>query len=305
MKVFTLKNCTSAILSAGCLIFIATIIVIFIIVRNYNNKKPLFYFNNKLNIEKPIDNIYKDTQNTKLNSNNKQVLIKVGLIADTENYWDNTNKAIDYLENQDIKFIIHLGDVTILGVPEDLKTAKELFNKSSVKIYPVPGDRDLWKSRQTQNGLAAFNSVFGNSYGVVEENGIKFLLLDNANIYEGINDDQWKFIHENIDTSNFVFFHNPIFFKDNFLFGDKGMGQYDEEVDKQRQELLALIRKSPVKAVFAGNQHLFSETVDSEDTDLFHYVIGSLNSERNLELPNFSILTIYDDGDYYIEKIVL
>ncbi len=96
-----------------------------------------------------------------------------------------------------------------------------------------------------------------------------------------------------------------IYFNEDYLFGEKGMGQFNDDVELQRQALLSLVRSSNVKAVIAGNQHFFSEIVDPEDKSLNHYVIGSLNSERNVEFPNFSTLTVYEDGDYYIEKIVL
>ena len=305
MKHLGIKNCFSAFLAIGCLFTIAIIIVVLIFIRNLKEDKPLFYFNNDISIQDLEEKDNDITRNSHLYPKNKTKLMEILLISDTEDFWENTKRALEAGKNGNVDFGIHLGDVTHLGVPSKLSEAKELFDNSGVTLYPIPGDRDLWKSRQTTDGLAAFKDVFGEDYRVVDYRGIKFLLIDNSNIYEGIDDKQWSFIDENISDTDFVFFHNPIYFNESYLFGDKGMGQYSQDVEQQRIRLLETIRKSNVKAVFAGNQHMFSETVDKEKQGLNHYVIGSLNPDRNLQMPNFSTLTIYEDGDYYVKKIDL
>ncbi len=198
MKRLTFKNCITAVIASGCLLIIAIIIVIFIVIRNLQDGKPLLFFNNEIKLDELNNDSKNDTLYSKMQSKDKQIAIKIGLISDTENYWNNTQKAIDGLENKKVNFIVHLGDVTKLGVQEDLLKAKEIFNGSSVKVYPVPGDRDLWKSRQTQEALSAFNSVFGESYRIEEAGGYKFLFIDNSNIYEGIDDKQWVFINDHM-----------------------------------------------------------------------------------------------------------
>lgn len=302
MKIFSFKNCLSTILSLGCLTVILIVIFALIFYRNIKNDKPLFFFNNIIEIPEPNKQEFNQTN---LYPKNKNEVLKILLISDTEDFWMTTQQALEQGKNEQVDFVIHLGDVTHLGVPEKLSEAKDLFEKSDLKIYPVPGDRDLWKSRQSSDGLKAFNDVFGQSYRFIESGGYGFLLIDNSNIYEGIDDKQWDFITKNIQEADFVFMHNPIYFNKSYLLGDKGMGQYSQDVEEQRLKLLDLVRESDVKAVFAGNQHYFSETNDSEKTALNHYVVGSLNKERNLEIPNFSILYIYEDGDFYLRKISL
>lgn len=241
----------------------------------------------------------KSTQKTHTVRKDKPVVVKVGFISDSESDWDYLELALSELKKRDITEVFHLGDITHLGVPLDLATANDYFEASGLKIYSIPGDRDLWKSR----GIEAFSNVFGESYKVVDINGVKFLLINNADEYEGIDDKQNDFISRNVLSSSFVLLHNPVYFGIKSLWG-KGMGEYSLLVDAQRKELLELIRSTnSVSAVFAGDQHLFSENIDETRNTLFHYIIGSTNSERNIERPNLAILTVYDDGDYYVEKV--
>ncbi|PJC24035.1 hypothetical protein CO058_00180 [candidate division WWE3 bacterium CG_4_9_14_0_2_um_filter_35_11] len=252
-------------------------------------------------IEAGIDShfLFKSTQKTHLDSKDKLIVARVGFISDSESDWNYLELALSELKKQGVSDVFHLGDITHLGVSVDLADANKYFVDSGLKIYPIPGDRDLWKSR----GIEAFSSVFGESYRVVDINGVKFLLINNADEYEGIDDVQMRFISGNISSSSFVLFHNPIYFGIRSLWG-KGMGEYSSSVDTQRKLLLDQIRSTDsVSAVFAGDQHLFSENVDETRNTLFHYIIGSTNSERNIERPNLAILTVYDDGDYYVEKI--
>jgi CMP-N-acetylneuraminic acid synthetase len=302
MKAFTLKNCLTSIISITCLTLLAIILLIFIFIRNISLKNSNYSINNNSLSNKEKQKLLEKTNMTPKDG---VVVSRIGIISDTENDWGKIEEAITYLDNR-TDLIIHLGDITKLGEKEDFYKAYEVFEKSKVKIYAIPGDRDLWKSRRTEDSsTSVFNEVFGNNYQVLESQDINILLVDNANIYEGIDSIQWQFINNNIPNIDFVFLHNPLYFNSNLFVGDKGMGQYSNDVDMQRNDLLSLIRENKVKAVFAGNQHLFSETVDSEKPDLFHYVIGALTSSRSIGLPSFAILTIYQNGDYFVEKITI
>lgn len=288
------KNC----LISGCTVSCLSLFLLFV---------SLYYlflrFDFMSFLEDRIDSlgIANVTRSSHLEPRDKNILLKVGLIADSENDWVYMKLALNELESRGVTDAFHLGDITSLGVPSDLLIAKDYFEKSGIKVYPIPGDRDLWKSR----GIEAFENTFGASYGAFDISGVKFLVIDNSDEYEGIDDTQYSFIKENIAGSKFVLLHNPVYFGVRSLWG-KGMGEYSETVDEQRKSLLKIIRDSTsVNAVFAGDQHLFSENSDEDRKDLMYYIIGSISSERNIERPNFAILTVYDDGDYYVEKVSL
>lgn len=207
---------------------------------------------------------------------------------------------LEALKTSDAVFIT--GDITHLGVKSDMELISETLSNYDKEVYLVPGDRDLWKS-----GIENFNDVFGDSYRFVEINNVSFLLIDNADEYDGISEDQWSFIEDNIESADFIVLHNPIYFEGSPLstLFHKGMGQYSAEVETQRERLLALIRRSKVKAVFAGDQHIFSHESDSSGKELNYYIIGSLNKDRSLSVPTYAILTIYDDGQYTVESQIL
>ncbi len=237
-----------------------------------------------------------------LESKSKPIESVVALVSDSENDWESLSRVVQSLDNKVVPYAFHLGDITQLGVMSDLKEARKITDNSSINFNFVPGDRDLWKSSGTTN----FVSVFGQNYKMVTIGSIDFLLIDNSNEYEGIDENQWKFIESNISNAEYVILHNPIYFSDSLLgLVRKGMGQYSEAVEGQRERLLSAVRKSNVKAVFAGDQHLFSETADTEKPELNHYVVGALSIDRNIQQPNYALLTLYADGDYHVEQVYL
>lgn len=247
----------------------------------------------------------KESNNEILDVNSGEVVLKAALVSDIENDFNNLEKFVVEINNMDVDIVFVLGDITSLGVKEDLLKAKAVLNKveEPIEVYYIPGDRDLWKS----SGIKNFKEVFGNPYRVVEKNNIKFLLLDNSNEYEGIDSSEMQFIRDNISNVNYVMFHNPIYFNKSILgVMGKGMGQYSEDVDIQRQELLEIVRSSnAVKATFSGDQHSYSITVDDQKKTLSHIILGSLNTVRNLDRPNFAIVEFYEDHTFKVEKIYL
>lgn len=290
MKRMSLFNCVISLVSLSCLGILAAILFgVILFQRTYQDS------------DRKVDSPVK-TEYSHLKSKSKPIQSVVALVSDSEGDWESLSKVVQGLDNKVVPNAIHLGDITQLGVLEDLQEAKRITDRSSAKFYFVPGDRDLWKS----SGVGNFNKVFGQSYSVVTIGSSNFLLIDNSNEYEGIPDEQWRYIEENISKADFVVLHNPIYFSDSLLgLARHGMGQYSEDVEAQRVRLLSLIQESNVKAVFAGDQHLFSESADREKRELNHYVVGALNTDRNIQQPNYVLLTLYTDGDYHVEQVYL
>lgn len=290
-----LKSCIISFVSAGCLVLLALILAVVLLFQNVG-------FNTSTDSQTNDES----TNPGAIQSQGEPVgepILAIALVSDTENDTDSLQSALDYISENSIPHLIHLGDITSLGVPEDLNRMQQLLESSGINYYAVPGDRDLWKSK----GLDGFEASFGSSYGLVEIEGVNFLLIDNTNVYEGIEEAQWDYIRANIDDADFAALHAPIYFSTNILgIARKGMGQYSTEVDDQREVLLDLVRGSNIKAVFSGDQHLFSVSGDIEvERGLQHYVIGALNTERNLYRPNFAILKVYENGAYTVEQVVL
>ena len=232
------------------------------------------------------------------------VNLRIALVSDIESDLETLEVLIGQINNKEFDSIFVLGDITTLGTEEDMRNISDTLSLSKVPVHLVPGDRDLWKSK-----LVNFNKVFNDDYYLKEIEGSIFMFINNADEYDGISEEQFTFIRDNISKADYILLHNPIYFEGSLLssFFHKGMGQYSTEVDSQRKDLLQLVRQNNVKAVFAGDLHLFTEQVDSEDKDLRYYTIGALNNNRSIDAPSYAILEIYSNGEYkafkeYVER---
>lgn len=303
MKGLNSKNCLVSSCITSCLLFILVSIFIFIAGRTVITK----FFNASIGVgsdSQNQDTSYIDsTQISHLESKDKEIKGTVFLISDTENDFVTMTKFSDILIQDSPDALLHTGDITSFGVMSNLEQVRDLFSRYEGQVFFVPGDRDIYKSGDRLGSLNNFNEVFGENYRFVEIEGIGFLLIDNSSEYGGIDAKQYKFIDENMDKADFVVLHNPLYYEDT-IFPGKGMGQFSDEVDKQRLDLLDKIRNSNVKAVFAGDQHIFSESFDPVDFDLNHYIVGAMSKDRSLEGPSFVVLTLYSDGDYSVEKVL-
>ncbi len=235
-------------------------------------------------------------------SNQRNKVLELGVLADSHNENDNLKAALDKAKEMGIKYVVYLGDYTSVGTVKELGDAKKVMDDSGLVYYSIPGDHDLWKSGDYTN----FVNVFGDRYQTLKINGISLILVDNSDNDRGIDNIQMDFLASELAKLDakaiaFVFMSNPLYNKTNF----KLMGENNENVKKQGELLLSLLRSSPVKAVIAGDNHLSSRSVDPKKEGLEHIVVGSLAKDRNLQPPRFDVLTVYDNGTYDINEITL
>lgn len=281
------------------LIFLSFITWIFYILQNFI---PQDIFTSNTALEDVNTSRLMSNDPVTINGSNDHIKAQFYLLSDIE---DDNNliielclAGVDEHTSQFSKLMI-LGDLTSLGVYDSLVRLKTELMKCPIGFYVIPGDRDIY----TANGTQYFNEIFDRDYYYVDE--YKFLFINNADEYSGISDEQFDFIKANIDSADFVFLHNPIYYSQNLFdsFFKKGMGQYDDEVEEQRKKLLQIIRDSNVKAVFAGDRHFYSEQVDDQKDTLTHYVIGSANKNRSIGQASYAIFTIYQDGSFAVKNI--
>ena len=128
--------------------------------------------------------------------------------------------------------------------------------------------------------------------------------------FSKISQEDINWFKEQVVEADFVFLSQPLYHPSN-----KVMGVFEGDeivnVKKQGDELLSYIRSRDVKAIFAAEHHMSSETQDPQDKDLMHYVVGAITSTINekpqtiLQSPRFSILTIKGDGTYSVTEKIL
>lgn len=231
----------------------------------------------------------------------KKELFRVAIIADSHEDNDLLARALAKAKNLNVSAVFYLGDYTNLGVIDALKTAKSVMDASGLTYYSLPGDHDLWKAVGPQN----FTDVFGKNYQSVIIEGVKFTMLDNSANYTTINDIELDWFKTEVKDSQFVLLAQPLYTSTNF----RVMGIMDDaknsDVYSQNKEITGLIRNANVKAIISADLHNSGSVSDPVKNDLRHVVVGAVTKERNLQTPRFSLLTLFEDGDFINQDEVL
>ena len=241
----------------------------------------------------------KETGSDKKSEGKNAVIIS--LMADSHDNNVLLAKAVQKAKELESSYIFHLGDFTDLGLVETLKEAKEVLDASGIKYYAVPGDHDLWKSV----GPEYFLEVFDKDYYSVSVNGIKFVLLDNSANYSTIPTEQMAWFKNELPNTDIVILSQPIYHPTNNRVMGVVNGEEVKKVRDQANELLDLIRTSPVKAIIAADHHQSSKNTDPVKSELTHYVIGAVTNDRNLQTPRFSALYLFENGSFELKEVVL
>lgn len=242
----------------------------------------------------------------KATSSNSQPLFNFVLIADSHSDNSHLKKALTMIKKfGDVQFLVGLGDYTEVGTLDELKSAKAELDSSGIRYFLTPGDHDLWDSRdKSRQPLANFNQVFGPTYQSFSHQNFKFIILYNSDNYIGVDQKQMEWLRKELsnakeeDLNILIFLHTPLFHPSS----DHIMGRVEPKLKNQARELNKLFDDSGVKKVFAGDAHLFSEYQEAE-TNLSMVTVGAITSERNLQLPRFARVWIYEDGAVKVEDV--
>ena len=245
------------------------------------------------------DNIRED------DSARRAILLRFALVSDSENENDLLSKALNQAKGAGVNFVIGLGDFSSVGTLDQLKSAKEVFDKSGLTYYITPGDRDLWDSRNRgEEAITNFLQVFGHlSQPIYKEEGIQFVIINNSDIYTGISD---------AEISNFKFqISNSSQYKLTLVFAHKTpfhpqsahvMGENSQTVAEQASRLVELMETSSVDGFFSGDLHFFAQ-FNSPSGNVKMTTIGAVNSARNFQGPRFAVVTVFDDYSWEVEDI--
>lgn len=246
-------------------------------------------------------NILAFGSSTSADQNSNNTLTKVAIMSDVEGDFDNLEQALNIAKENNVEAVFFIGDYTELGVLDDLESAKQIMDSSDMDYYSIPGDRDLWKTVGPDN----FLKVFDENYYSVNVGGYKFVMLDNSANYTAVESTQLQNFFEDVEFADFVMLATPLYHPTN----SRVMGYVsDEEIAElidQSEQILDAVRESNVKAIFAAEHHFFTQNVDPQKNSLTHIVNGALASSRNLQTPQFSILTVLENGSFDVEAVRL
>jgi predicted phosphodiesterase len=245
----------------------------------------------------------------------EDVLFRIAFIADSHNFNGVMANALSQAKENGVSQVFHLGDMTDWGDVTSLQNAKSVLDSSELAYYTLPGDHDLAESASLGlQGARNFTRVFGKNYRSVTVDDYKFVLLDNSANYTVVDSAQMDWFREEVKDADFVLLPQPVYISaDNIFHRTRVMGIVDGElvtkVNEQAQEILGIIRESNVRAVFFADHHMSSTAKDPVNEDLAHYGVGAVvsNSEglRSLQKSRFSILTVYNFGDFEVSEVVL
>jgi len=260
----------------------------------------------KLPTSLPSDIIPKSSEETQEES--APALFSFLLIADTHNDNKNLSKAIAQAKSNypNLAFIIGLGDYTEIGTLNELRAVKKELDSSGLRYFVVPGDHDLWESRDRQlDPRNNFRIVFGPSYQSFNFQNYKFILIDNSDNYKGIERGQSSWITSELENSKkegivgiLVFLHEPLYHPSS----DRSMGKVEKSLKTQADALIYELKQIEVKGVFAGDIHYYSE-YNEPVTNISMYTNGAVVTERNPQLPRYTIVSVLEDGTLRVDDV--
>lgn len=232
-------------------------------------------------------------------------VLKFALVSDSHNDNNNLAKALSMAKNKGAKFIVGLGDYTATGTLPELRSAKETFESGGLPYYLTAGDHDLWEAREKKlPAIANFNQVFGSPYQSFVDSNTRFVIVDNSDNYEGVSSLEFSWLKDvltntqnNSPAAILVFLHEPL----SHPTSDRVMGSDTPKLTDQAKELEDLFKSSKVGAIFAGNIHAYSSYEGKSGIPMF--TIGAITADRNVQLPRFAIVDIFENGSYNVEDI--
>ncbi len=258
-------------------------------------------------IQEIKDKIFQKTPEQKIvPASEPKLVFRFALFADSHSDNIFLKKTLEQIKKNypEVKFIIGLGDYTEVGTLDELKKAKLELDNAGLRYFLTPGDHDLWESRnKSLPPNTNYKQIFGPSYQSFISGNFLFILLYNSDNYIGLGDDQKSWLSNELGSNKdiagtFIFLHEPLFHPSS----DHFMGRIEQKIKIQAQDLTNQFAKASVKKVFAGDTHFFSE-YEEPSTKLPMATVGAITSQRNLQLPRFAIVSIYEDGSTGVEDV--
>lgn len=273
---------------------------------NAKDMNQFFGFLSAVKIGQDLSGSKVDSQQDNSKMVEEKELFKFLAFADSHSDNISLRKAINQAKEKypDIKFIVGLGDYTEVGTLEELKLAKAELDLSGLRYFLIPGDHDLWDSRDKQiPPTDNFKQTFGPNYQSFIFEDYKFLLLDNSDNYKGIGEEQMEWIVRELEEAKeesgiLVFAHEALFHPSS----DRYMGKVESSLKQQAKSLIFQLKAAEVSKVFAGDVHFFGEYLEPE-TSLSMVTVGAVTSLRNPQASRYAIVRVLQDGSIKVEDV--
>lgn len=135
---------------------------------------------------------------------------KIGLISDTHTYYDEFEKQVGFINSQDdLDFIIHLGDITLSSNIREFQWYSDIVNRINIPVFTLIGNHDC-----LGNGKDIYKEMFGDNNFSFGYKGVKFILFDDVVWEKQIEDPDFGWLNDALEGNenyNYVipFAHIP------------------------------------------------------------------------------------------------
>lgn len=239
------------------------------------------------------------------NKTTRNKVLRLAIISDIHNSWDNLDNAIQVINNTYFDMVIFLGDMTDVGTPQDLKQGEQELQKLRYPVLAIPGNHDIWNARQDNLPPDYYFDQDFSIQTCSEHKGFEFVFIDNSDEQEGLTQKNWDTVVNCLNKPKplVVFSHEPLYHPTN----DFVMGKYDDSVATQAAKLINTLCQKKAKVAIAGHQHSFSQYFYDcpNGYKLPMIVSGAITKTRNFQTPRFLELNIFNDGGFEDKEEIL
>lgn len=176
---------------------------------------------------------------------------KFGVVGDIQTEWEPGEEIAKSIEDKDLDFFIHLGDIVSLGSEEEYNEAAELMKKFSVPVYHIVGNHDV---SVFSEGFSLYKTFFGKTNYSFSYNSDLFVILDAAD--QGISRKVFDFakttLEEQPAENKFIFQHVP-------PFDEAGIRNNSFSSNFEAARYTNLMIDNNVDIVFSGHVHSFQD----------------------------------------------
>ena len=187
-----------------------------------------------------------------LNSFTETRAYKFGVVGDIQSSWEFGEKIAESIDENEIDFFVHVGDIVMFGTEEAYQEAIELMEKFPVPVYLLLGNHD--GSTGYDSGYKYFRQYFGKTNYSFSYNNDLFLMLDAAN--QGMSADVFdysrKTLELNKDENKFVFLHVP-------PFDESGIRSFSFSTSIDAARFMNLMIDNDVDLIFSGHIHTYQD----------------------------------------------
>ena len=189
------------------------------------------------------------------------------IISDTHIEYSTLEEVVNQINNDnDIRFVIHLGDMTDGGLYKEYNWTNEKMSKLNVPYIMVIGNHDY-----LSNGKLIYDKMYGSSSFTFIFNKTKFVCFDDV-VWENNNTNpDFNWLNTNLSDNNlykntFVFSHIPPF-----------SDQFNEYCELTFNNILA---SNNVKCSFHGHVHSYSFEQHYNNNSTWYFTADYLKNQK-------------------------